>query len=420
MPSRGCIQKLTNCRLLRDHQLIFDDIWVRDGKIQNPEKLFFDEHVVADVVTDCNNLIIAPGFIDVQLNGAFGLDFSSVSDTIDEDLEKVAKGILSHGVTSFCPTIVTVKHERYQKILPHFYRRDGSIRGAGVLGVHLEGPFISKDKRGAHLLECITDMKDGFSSLTDVYGSNLDNVAIVTIAPELPGALEVIAPLRERGIVVSLGHSMATLADGEAAIARGAQFITHLFNAMLPFHHRDPHLMGLLASDDEIPSSETIFYSMIADGVHTHPAALRIAQRTYPKGLVLITDAIPAMGLPSGIHPLGCQMIEVKDNRAVIAGTDLLCGSIATLDQCVRFFKSATRCSQIEALESASLNPAQLLGITDRKGTLDYTTDADFILLDDALNVHATYVAGEQVWKDPVTVLTSKNYGDETFDSIKY
>lgn len=250
-------------------------------------------------------------------------------------------------------------------------------------------------------------MKNGISDVLSVYKS-LDNVAMVTIAPEIPGALEVIAELHGKGIVVSLGHSAATLAVAEAAVANGAKCITHLFNAMNPFHHRDPHIMGLLASD-QIPSGTTMFYGLIADGIHTHPTALRIAHRLHPRGAVLVTDATAPMGLPPGIYPLGCQTVEVKNNRAVIAGTDLLCGSIATLDQCVRYFLQSTGCSLVEALEAATLHPAQLLGITSKKGTLDSDTDADFILLDDELNVRATYIAGELVWKDPSTVLDEEN-----------
>lgn len=402
----GQLLKFRNCRLLRGHQIVIDDLWVRNGKILNPERLFYDEQTLADVNIDCNGLILAPGFIDVQINGAFGVDFSVDTDHLSADLQRVAKGLLEHGVTSFCPTVITSHPTLYRKILPQFKKTDGGPDGATILGLHLEGPFINKEKKGAHLVECIADIKNGLSTLLDIYG-NLDNVAILTLAPELQGAYEVIRPLTERGITVSLGHSMANLSEGEKAVQQGARFITHLFNAMLPFHHRDPHLVGLLTSN-KIPGGSTVFYGIISDGVHTHPAALRIAQRTHPNGLVIVTDAVPAMGLPAGVHHLGTQVVEVKNNRAVLAGTNTLCGSIATMNQCVQFFYNATECSKMEALEYASLHPAKLLGISHQKGTLDYGSDADFIILDDELTVKATYIAGQQVWKDPSLTLVAK------------
>ncbi|MFT7798086.1 N-acetylglucosamine-6-phosphate deacetylase [Arapaima gigas] len=267
-----------------------------------------------------------------------------------------------------------------------------------ALGIHLEGPFISREKRGAHPEQYLRSFAPGgLADLLQVYGG-LDNVAIVTLAPEMPGSLEVIRQLAEHGITVSLGHSVADLSQAELAVQHGATFITHLFNAMLPFHHRDPGIVGLLTSD-QIPKDRTVFYGMIADGIHTNPAALRIAHRAHPAGLVLVTDAIAAMGLPPGRHTLGQQDIEIDGLHAYVAGTKTLSGSIATMDMCVRHFLQASGCSVEAALEAASLHPAQLLGISHRKGTLNYGSDADFVLLDDELHIRKTYIAGQQVWR---------------------
>lgn len=207
-----------------------------------------------------------------------------------------------------------------------------------------------------------------------------------------------IRELTKRGICVSLGHSVANLSQAEEAVQHGATFITHLFNAMLPFHHRDPGIVGLLTSD-KIPAGRRVFYGMISDGIHTNPAALRIAHRAHPKGMVLVTDAIAGMGLAPGRHTLGQQVVEIDGLNTYIAGTKTLSGSVATMDTCVRHFLEATGCSVETALEAASLHPAQLLGIEDRKGTLNYDSDADFLMLDDSLHVQATYIAGEEVWR---------------------
>uniref|UniRef100_A0A2C9K4S2 N-acetylglucosamine-6-phosphate deacetylase n=2 Tax=Biomphalaria glabrata TaxID=6526 RepID=A0A2C9K4S2_BIOGL len=392
----GYLYQYTNCRILRNGKIIREDLWVRNGVIMNPEILFYVEKVSADQKIDCQNLIIAPGFIDVQINGGFGFDFSTDTN-IEKSLQKVAFGILAHGVTSFCPTIITSTPNFYHKILLGIKKCSGSEMGAGVLGAHLEGPFISPDRNGAHPKQCIKSYDNGFVDVLDMYG-DLSNVALVTLAPEKQNSLQVIEELCKRGIVVSLGHSSANLLEGEEAVRSGAKFITHLFNAMLPFHHRDPHLVGLLASE-KLPRNRQVFYGIIADGIHTHPAALRIAHRVHPKGTVLVTDAIQAMGLPDGTYPFGEQTIVVEGKYSYIKDTKTLAGSMATLDTCVRLFAKQTGCGPELALEAASLHPAQLLGIEDRKGTLNFDSDADFVLLDDDLNVKATYIAGKCVYQ---------------------
>ncbi|XP_062137927.1 N-acetylglucosamine-6-phosphate deacetylase [Drosophila sulfurigaster albostrigata] len=379
-----------NCRLVRNHQLIHDDLWVRDGKIINPEPVFFDEQTKAHRRIDCKGAIIAPGYIDVQINGGYGVDFSYDKDTTEAGVTKVARGLVASGVTSFCPTLVTSPNDSYHSILP---RMPTLIEGgAGVLGVHVEGPFINPQKKGAHPENCIQTIDKGMATLREVYGS-LERIKIITLAPEQVRDPSVIRDLVEAGITVSLGHSMGTLNDGERAVRHGATLITHLFNAMLPFHHRDPGLVGLLASD-AIPAGKTIYFGIISDGVHTHPAALRIAYRTHREGLVLVTDAISALGLEEGVHHIGQLPLQVKQGKAFIAGTETLCGSIAPMDECVRIFHKATDCSQVYAIEAASLHPAKCLGIEQQKGTLDFDSDADFILLDDELQLLSTWIAG--------------------------
>ncbi|KAI8034446.1 N-acetylglucosamine-6-phosphate deacetylase [Drosophila gunungcola] len=382
--------QFTNCRLVRGHRLIHDDLWVRDGRIVNPEPVFFDEQAKAHCRMDCGGAIIAPGYIDLQINGGYGVDFSYDTDTIEEGVTTVARGLVKNGVTSFCPTLVTSPSESYHTILP---RIPAEVpKGAGILGIHAEGPFINPQKKGAHPENCIQTIDKGLSTLEGTYGS-LDRIKIITLAPEKVTDPEVIGQLVDRGITVALGHSMASLSDGERAVQQGATLITHLFNAMLPFHHRDPGLVGLLASD-AVPHGRTVYFGLISDGVHTHPAALRIAYRTHPRGLILVTDAISALGLEEGVHHIGQLPLQVKQGKAFIAGTETLCGSIAPMDECVRIFQRATECSVVYAIEAATLHPAQCLKIERQKGTLDFGSDADFILLDDQLRVLSTWIAG--------------------------
>ncbi|XP_017786168.1 PREDICTED: N-acetylglucosamine-6-phosphate deacetylase [Nicrophorus vespilloides] len=390
------LRQFRNCRILRNHEIVRDDIWVRDGKVVDPEKIFFDEKIQADVQIDCQDAIVAPGFIELQINGAFGIDFSYNSEDIENGVNTIAKGLLQHGVTAFCPTLVTSPKSTYAKVMPKIKRRKGDENGATILGLHIEGPFINTQKKGAHPPEFIRSFDEGFKSLLDVYG-DLSDVSIITLAPELENSLDVIKKLKSENIVVSVGHSMGNLKDGEAAVRSGASFITHLFNAMLPFHHRDPGLVGLLASDN-IPEGRTVYFGIIADGIHTHPAALRIAYRAHPAGLVLVTDAISAMGLEEGQHNIGQFAVEIRDRKAFVAGTETLCGSIATMNECVQILHKATGCPKEFALEAASLHPASVLGITDKKGTLNFGADADFVFLNDDLDLISTWIAGKCVY----------------------
>ncbi|XP_050342232.1 N-acetylglucosamine-6-phosphate deacetylase [Nymphalis io] len=395
MKVKSGLTRFHECFILRNSKIIKEDLWIRDGKIVNPEHVFYVEQVEADVTVNCENSLIVPGFIDIQNNGGWGVDFSYDTENVEEGVQKVAKQLLAHGVTSFCPTMVTSDKEKYLKILPRIQKQQGSQLGATILGVHLEGPFISLAKKGAHRDEYIKNPEKGLESIQEVYGS-LDNVIIVTIAPELPGALEAIKGLTSLGIKVALGHSSASLAQGEEGIRCGANLITHLFNAMLPFHHRDPGLVGLLASTTE----KQVFYGIISDGIHTHPAALRIACRTNPDGLILVSDAVAAQGLADGNYRIGPQLVNVENGHAYVTGTKVLCGSTTALDECVKTLKEATDCSLEYALETASLHPAKALGIDRTKGKLNFGYDADFVIMHpQSMKVLSTWIAGECVHK---------------------
>lgn len=395
----AAVTQFRNCEVLREGGLVPGDVWVREGRIIDPQALFYDEKKVPNRVIDCRGMLVAPGFIDIQINGAFGIDFSSLEGSVSEGVGRVAHQLLRHGVTSFCPTIVTTHPDYYHKVLPEMRCVKGSKEGAAVLGVHCEGPFISREKRGAHREDSILDSLSP-SALQQCYGS-LDNIRIITLAPELPGAREAIRWLsKERGMVVSLGHSMASLETAEEAVKDGASLVTHLFNAMLPFHHRDPGIVGLLTS--LALNGKQLYYGLIADGYHTHETVLRIAYKANPSGVVLVTDAIAAMGLGEGAHSLGSMRVEVKNGAARLAGKNTLAGSVASMDQCVRHFKNATGCTVAEALQVASLHPARALGLAE-KGTLDCRAqaEADLVILDRDLRVQATYIAGEEVWRAP-------------------
>eukprot|EP00124_Ichthyophonus_hoferi_P003880 Ihof_evm3s372 gene=Ihof_evmTU3s372 len=371
--------RFTNVRILRDHELVWGDLWIKDGKIIHAPSRSELTHVGYRTI-DGNGLIIAPGFVELQLNGAYGIDFSDEKCTL-EDVQEVGRRILKHGCTSFCPTLVSSHAKKYHTTLPRFQRYQGSPElGATVLGYHLEGPFISLAKKGAHDPNTLAFPSEGIKSLVERYGV-LDNAIIVTIAPELPGAIDAIKGLKELGIIASIGHTSSNYKDALRGVEAGATMVTHLFNAMAPFHHRDPGVIGLLGGIDFRPH-----YGIIADGIHTHPTSIRIAYKAHPKGLTLVTDAMAAMGLPEGRHKLGDMDVDVVGIKATIHGTDTLAGSAVDMISCVKKFRNFTGCSIPEVLECASLRPATLLGIQGRKGTLTPGADADFIFLNDKLD----------------------------------
>ncbi|CAG9856620.1 unnamed protein product [Phyllotreta striolata] len=397
IPHQDIITKFWNCRILKKGRFLEEDLYVRNGKIIDSEELFYNEKKVPHFDVDCKGMYIAPGLIDLQINGGFGFDFSYYKDT-ELAVKTVAKRLLSHGVTAFCPTIVTSPNYIYHDILPKIKKTKGSGHGAAVLGVHAEGPFINKEKKGAHPEKFITDHRGTMLSIKEAYGSHgYENIAIITLAPELRHTDQIIRKLKKDGIVVSLGHTTANLTQSESAVKHGATFITHLFNAMLPFHHRDPGIVGLLSSDQI--DLEKLYYGIISDGIHTHACALRMAHKVHPNGMVLITDALSALGLSDGRHTIGQMDIEIKNGVAYIAGTNTLCGSTSTMLDCVKFFHKSTGCSMAFALQCASWHPAKVLHIEKQKGTLEVGADADFIIINEYFDLFSTWVAGEMVHK---------------------
>jgi N-acetylglucosamine-6-phosphate deacetylase len=332
----------------------------------------------ADIVTDG---VIAPGFIDLQVNGGYGYDFTADPTTI----AAVAERLPQTGVTGFLPTCITSPIENYPAWLRQATASVGKW-GAQVLGFHLEGPYFSPAKIGAHNPAWIRAIE--VEEALDYANSPL--VRIVTLAPELPGALAAIAALRGRGVIVSAGHSNATYDEALAGFAAGIHWGTHLFNAMRDFKPRQPGLPGALLTT-KIPCG------LIADGVHVHPAALRLAWLAKGvAGITLVTDAMAAMGMPPGQYHLGAGQVTVDQTSARLAdGT--LAGSIATMLNCVRGMMAASACNLAEALLMASRSPADLLDLA-HKGRVAPGCDADLVVLNANLQVSHTLVMGELAW----------------------
>ena len=326
---------------------------------------------------------VAPGFIDLQINGALGHDFSGAPDVV----QAVARWLPRTGVTAFLPTLITAPIDHLRAALRRIGTNGASTCGARMLGVHLEGPWLNPAYRGAHMVEWLRPIN--VAELDDVCGSG--PVRLVTLAPELEGGLAAIRRLRERGIVVSLGHSGASHEQAVAAITAGARLGTHLFNAMAPPHHRAPGLAGALLLEPDVRAG------LIADSVHVHPAMLALAYRLRgPSGLVLVTDAMAALGMADGDYILGGRWARVAAGVARLPdGT--LAGSVLSMDEAVRAMRRACGCSLAEAVRMASQTPAETLGLTDH-GRLAPGAVADLVVLDEQARVRQTVIDGQVVW----------------------
>jgi N-acetylglucosamine-6-phosphate deacetylase len=325
---------------------------------------------------------VAPGFIDLQINGAHGIDVTATPARIPE----LAQRLPEQGVTAFLPTVITCPDDVRQRALDAVAALAPGP-GAVPLGLHLEGPMLSPVRRGAH-----PEADLALPSAALVEGWSRDTgVALATIAPELPGALDVIATLASRGVTVSLGHTDATATEFAAGRAAGARYVTHLFNAMRPFGHRDPGPIGAALADPDL------VVGLICDGVHVDPVAVRMAWRALgPHRLNLVTDAVAALGNDSAAA-IGSVGITV-DATAVRTATGVLAGSLLRLDAALRNLVAFTGCAVPDAVATVTSTPAAVLGLSDR-GRLERGARADVAVLDDDLRVVETIVGGEVAWR---------------------
>ena len=330
-------------------------------------------------VVDGTGLVAVPGFTELQVNGALGHDFT----TDPGSMWRVGSSLAASGVTAFLPTIITSPRGAVDAALAAFRAPPEEHAGGAVpLGLHVEGPYLSLVRRGAHRAELLRD-----PDLDEIDGwLGAPGLRMLTLAPERPGALEAIARLAGAGVVVSVGHTDADATTALRAVEAGARAATHLFNAMPPLGHRSPGAAAALLVDDRVT------LELILDGHHLDPLVVELVARAAPGRIALVSDAIAALGLGDGRHRLGDRQVDVADG-AVRLPDGTLAGTAAPLDACVRAFAAVTG-SPRRAVAAVTEVPARLLGLGDRS-SLAVGAPADVVFLDQELNVRATFVAGE-------------------------
>ncbi len=356
-------------------------------------------------LTDFGDGVMVPGFVDLHIHGSAGYD---VMDDDVKALPAVGRMLAQHGVTSYFPTTVTapidvtlralerladaIENRELAGVAPSVAANNEDGKGrAAPLGIHLEGPFISHVRRGAHPPEYL--LAPTLPLFEQFWQAARGHIRMMTIAPELEGALEVIAEAAERGVCVSLGHSDADFAAAERGIAAGALHATHTFNAMRPLDHRtldhhSPGILGVVLTNDRVSAD------IIADGVHLDPAIVKlVAAAKRPHQTVLITDAISATGMPDGRYRLGTLEVKVSEGKCTVDGK--LAGSVLTMDRAVQNLARFAGWDLPQALAAASENPARVAQIPT-KGVLAVGADADFLVLNPKGEVMRTFIGGEE------------------------
>jgi N-acetylglucosamine-6-phosphate deacetylase len=359
---------------------------VEDGRIAELSSRATREVPVGTPLIDFGDAVIAPGFLDIHIHGGAGLDVMRASPS---ELPKLGTFLATHGVTGYFATTVAAPLDATCKALGQLAdaieaAAPTNAAHARPLGIHLEGPFLSHKRRGVHPPEnLVTPTIAVFERL---WQAARGHVRMLTIAPEIPGAMEVIAEAAKRNVCVSIGHSDADMPTAQNAIKAGARHATHTFNAMRPLDHREPGIVGEVLSNDDITAD------IIVDGIHVDPAVVKLFLRAKGRErAVLITDAISATGMPDGRYQLGPIEVDVKDGKCTSNGS--LAGSVLTMDRAVRNVTKFSEWSLRDAVQAASLNPARAADLAGH-GILATGAHANFTVLSSSGEVLKTIVNG--------------------------
>jgi N-acetylglucosamine-6-phosphate deacetylase len=366
---------------------------VEDGRISEVSSRS-SKNVPGNIsLIDFGDAVLAPGFVDIHMHGGAGLDLMRA---LPSELPRLGKFLATHGVTGYFATTVAAPLDSTSAALGRLADAieaaakanptNGDAAQARPLGIHLEGPFLSHKRRGVHPPENL--VTPTIAIFDRLWQAARGHVRMLTIAPEIPGAMEVIAEAARRKVCVSIGHSDAEMPIAQDAVKAGARHATHTFNAMRPLDHRDPGIIGEVLSNDRVSAD------IIVDGIHVAPAVVKLFLRAKGRErAVLITDAISATGMPDGRYQLGPIEVDVKDGKCTANGS--LAGSVLTMDRAVRNVTKFSEWTLRDAVQAATLNPARAVGLAAHHGILAKGASADFTVLSPAGEVLKTIVRGQ-------------------------
>lgn len=366
-------------------------IKVVDGKIAEVGPVSqYKQDDDAKVITLSPDYQVIPGAIDIHIHGASNSD---AMDATHEALSTMAETLPKEGTTSFLATTMTQSTQAIESALLNAgeYIENQTQEHAEIVGIHLEGPFISPVRKGAQPEEHIVDPDVTlFKRWQEMAGNQ---IKLVTLAPEQPNGLDLAAHLRETGVVASIGHSDATYDQIDEAIQAGTTHVTHLYNGMRGLHHREPGVLGAAYLRDEL------YVELIADGIHCRPEMVKLAyNQITSERMILITDSLRAKWLEKGTYDLGGQPVYVNETKATLSnGT--LAGSILKMNDAIKNTLKYTDCSMTDIIKMTAENPAKQLRIFDRKGSIQVGKDADFVILNDRLDVEMTFCRGNLAFK---------------------
>lgn len=372
-------------------------IYTEKAKLNNASVVIENQKikVIENKVIDSENCLkfpenwhLIPGMIDMHIHGAAGKDVMDSGADVSA-LATICQALPKEGVTAFLPTTLSMPISTIEQVLHNVaaYTNTKNNAGAEILGIYLEGPFLSPAKNCAHPLDCIIQPNIELFKRWQSIAQNL--IKVVTVAPEETDALELIAYLKQQNIIAAFGHSGANYEQGLKAIEHGVSQVTHLFNAMHSLHHRNPAAITALLLDDKV------LVEVIADSIHLYSAIIKLIYKIKgAEKILLITDAISAKGMPAGTYSLGGQKVILQNNRAQLEdGT--LAGSVLKMDQAMRNVLQFTGCSLQDVIKMTSENPAKQLNIFDRKGSIATNKESDLVVLNEKYEVMMTICKGK-------------------------
>lgn len=376
---------LTNVKLVLPNSILPSAaVWIQEGKIGKIEEGGGTYNGESCEIIDGSGNWLIPGMIDVHIHGAHGFDMMDGTET---SIQEVSRACAATGCTSFLATSVSSDMDSLLNMIRSVKRVMGQEQGAQIAGIHLEGPYLNPKRKGMQNEKFLRhpDLEEMKAIFQEADGL----IRMVTIAPELPGGLELMAYLKEQGVIIAVAHSDATYEEAKVAFAAGASHVTHCFNGMRPIHHRDPGLVVAAFEENHVS------LQAIVDQVHLHPAILRMMHRLKgPEKIVLITDALQAMGLGDGNYVFGGHQVTVSEGVARLSdGT--LASSTVTMNEALRHTVD-NGLSLVDAVQMASATPANILRL-EGKGTIQSGYDADLVLLDQDFQVQWTMINGRLI-----------------------